>query len=141
MLEKYKECLRSTDLGLLIIRLNVGGLLLFHGIYKTINGVAGIEEMLSSIGLPGFIAYGALLSELVASIMVVLGVWPRAASAVIAVNMVVAILMAHLSVLLSVDPVTGGWAIELPMLYLLPALALCFTGGGKYSLTRGTFFD
>ena len=55
--------------------------------------------------------------------------------------MAVAILMAHLSVIFSVDPMTGGWAIELPMLYLLGAAVLCFTGGGKYALTKGHVTD
>ena len=48
---------------------------------------------------------------------------------------IVAILMAHLPVFFSLTP-EGGWALELPMLYLLPALALVFTGGGRYALTH-----
>ncbi|MGI6242376.1 MAG: DoxX family protein [Prevotella sp.] len=141
MLEKYKNFLRNIDLGLLILRLSIGGLMLFHGIHKAVYGVDGIAEMLAAIGLPSFIAYGALLCELVAAFMIVLGVWTRAAAAIMVGNMIVAILMAHTDVLFSINSSTGGWAVELPALYLLGALALCFTGGGRYALTRGTLLD
>ena len=117
-----KNFLRNNDLGLLLLRLTVGGLMLFHGVHKLIYGVSAIEGMLAGMGLPGFIAYFSLAAELLAS-------------------MAVAILMAHLSVIFSVDPMTGGWAIELPMLYLLGAAVLCFTGGGKYALTKGHVTD
>lgn len=136
-----KDFLRNPDLGLLLVRITVGGLLLFHGIEKLNGGLAGIEGMLAAMGLPTFLAYGALLCELVAAIMVLVGLWTRAASAAIVANMIVAILMAHASDIFSLNPATGGWAIELPMLYLLPALALCFTGGGRYALTKKTVLD
>lgn len=73
--------------------------------------------------------------------MIVLGVWTRAAAAALVGNMIVAILMAHADVLFTINPNTGGWAVELPALYLLGALAICFTGGGKYALTKGTVLD
>ena len=136
-----KDFLRNNDLGLLLLRLMVGGLMLFHGVHKLIYGAAGIEGMLAGIGLPGFLAYFSLAAELAASILIVLGAWTRVAAVVMAGNMVVAILMAHLPVIFSVDPATGGWAIELPMLYLLGAAVLCLTGGGKYALTKGHVTD
>ena len=35
----------------------------------------------------------------------------------------------------------GGWAIELPMLFFFPAVALVFTGGGKYIIASRTCLD
>ena len=52
-----KNFLRNNDLGLLLLRLTVGGLMLFHGVHKLIYGVSAIEGMLAGLGLPGFIAY------------------------------------------------------------------------------------
>lgn len=86
--------------------------------------------------MPGFIAYGCLLAELVGALFILLGVWTRVSAAVLAVNMVVAILMAHLGIMFSLDPHTGGLMIEDPLLFLLGAVALCFTGGGKYAMTK-----
>ncbi len=136
-----RDFLRNSDLGLLVLRLSVGGLMLFHGIGKLIHGVDFIGGMLSQIGLPSFFAYGVLLGEFVAALMLVAGFWTRAAAVVMAGTMVVAILIAHLGDLCSINPQTGGWAIELPMLYLLGAGALFFTGGGKYSLTNSSVLD
>lgn len=136
-----KDFLRNNDMGLLFLRLSIGGLMLFHGIHKAIYGVGMISGMLAGMGLPSFIAYGSLLAELVAAAMILLGLWTRAAAVVVAGNMVVAILMAHLGTLFTIDPGTGGWAVELPMLYFLGAVALAFTGGGRYAVTRNDLFS
>jgi putative oxidoreductase len=139
-MQMSKDFMKDNDLGLLVLRLSTGGLMLFHGVSKLINGVGPIGEMLAALGLPSFIAYGSLLVELVAALIMVLGLWTRAAAVAMVFNMIVAILMAHTSVIFSLTP-QGGWAIELPMLYLLPALALVFTGGGRYALTRNNIFS
>ncbi len=136
-----KDFLRSTDLGLLLLRIALGGLMLFHGMHKLIYGVGFIGDMLAAIGLPSFIAYGSLLAELVASLMIIFGIWTRLASVVFAGNMVVAILMAHASEMFSLSPMTGGLVIELPLLYLLGAAVLCLTGGGRFAVTKGTVLD
>ena len=135
-MEIKNDFLRNNDLGLLLLRLSVGGLMLFHGIHKLVYGVGFIGGMLAQLGLPSFIAYFSLAAELVAAIMIVAGLWTRLDAVIMAGNMVVAILIAHLGTFFTVDPVTGGWAVELPMLYLLGAAALAFTGGGKYATTR-----
>lgn len=135
-----KDFMRDQDFGLLVLRLSTGGLLLFHGFSKLINGVGPIGGMLTAMGLPSFIAYGTLLVELVAAMFIVFGLWTRAAAVAVAFNMVIAILMVHVSQIFSLSP-QGGWAIELPMLYLLPALALAFTGGGRYAITRNDIFS
>ena len=136
-----KDFLRSTDLGLLLLRIALGGLMLFHGMHKLIYGVGFIGDMLAAIGLPSFIAYGSLLAELVASLMIICGIWTRLASVVFAGNMVVAILMAHASEMFSLSPMTGGLVIELPLLYLLGAAVLCLTGGGRFAVAKGTVLD
>ena len=115
-MEIKNDFLRNNDLGLLLLRLSVGGLMLFHGIHKLVYGVGFIGGMLAQLGLPSFIAYFSLAAELVAAIMIVAGLWTRLAAVIMAGNMVVAILMAHLGTFFTVDPVTGGWAVELPML-------------------------
>lgn len=136
-----KDFLRSTDLGLLLLRIALGGLMLFQGMHKLIYGVGFIGDMLAAIGLPSFIAYGSLLAELVASLMIICGIWTRLASVVFAGNMMVAILMAHASEMFSLSPMTGGLVIELPLLYLLGAAVLCLTGGGRFAVTKGTVLD
>ena len=134
------DSLRNNDLGLLLLRLAIGGLMLFHGVHKLLFGVGFIGDMLAAMGLPSFIAYGSLVAEVLAAAMIVVGLWTRLAAVVFAGNMVVAILMAHLSSI-SIDPMTGGLNIELPLLYLAGAVVLCLTGGGKYTFTRDSVLD
>jgi putative oxidoreductase len=126
----------SDDLGKLCVRLSVGGLLLFHGIHKLQHGVGPIEQMLESKGLPGALAYGVFLGEIVAPILILFGILTRPAALVVCVNMIVAIALAHTHAIFHIDD-KGAWAIELPMLYLLGALALCFMGAGKFSFMHG----
>ncbi len=54
---------KSDDTGKLILRLALGILILMHGVAKLSTGVGGIAGMLSSHGLPGFLAYGAYLAK------------------------------------------------------------------------------
>ena len=105
----------NNSFGLLILRLSTGGLLLFHGVAKLLGGLTFLQGMLAAKGLPGFLAYGAVVGEVLAPLALIFGLFTRGAAAVVAFNMLVAIAMAHLGTLCSVDPNTGGWAVELPM--------------------------
>lgn len=128
---------KSDDIGKLILRLAVGGMLLPHGIAKIAGGVEGIAGMLTEKGLPGFMAYGAYVGEVLAPLLVIAGFLTRPAAGVIAFNMVLAIWLAHAADIFSLHPQTGGWAIELAAFYLFGALALVFTGAGRFSASRG----
>lgn len=90
---------------------------------------------------PAFLAYGALVGEILAPLAIIFGLFTRGAAAVVAFNMLVAIAMVHLGDLCAVNPQTGGWAVELPMLYLLSSLALVYTGGGRFAVSNKTWLD
>ena len=83
------------DIGKLILRLTLGILMLLHGIAKLRYGVSGIEGMVSSHGLPGFLAYGVFVGEVIAPLMVIAGWNTRIGGIIIAINMIVAIALAH----------------------------------------------
>ena len=55
------------------------------------------------------------------------------AALVIAINMVVAILLAHTGQLGSLTN-NGGWALELQGMFLFTGLAIAFMGAGRFSL-------
>ncbi len=125
--------LDNADLGKLIVRLTLGGMLLFHGISKLLNGVGHIEGMLGSHGIPAFFAYGVLIGELLAPLMVILGYYTRIGALLIVFNMLVAIALVHTHELMSLGG-SGGWALELQGFFLFIALALVFLGPGRYKL-------
>lgn len=125
--------LENADLGKLIVRLTLGGLLLFHGIAKLLNGVGFIEGQLAAHGLPTIFAYGVYVGEVIAPLMVILGYQTRIGALIIVFNMIVAIALVHGHELLSLSS-NGGWALELQGFFLFIAFAVIFLGPGKYKL-------
>lgn len=123
----------QEDLGKLILRVALGILILLHGVAKLSKGVGGIEGMLSGMGLPTAIAYLVYVGEVLAPIMILIGIWTRLGAFLIAGNMVVAIWLAHMNELFQLTK-TGGWALELQGMFLFSAIALMFLGAGSYSL-------
>jgi putative oxidoreductase len=130
----------GADLGKLVLRLALGLLILLHGIAKLAGGPAGIIGMVEQAGLPGPVGYLVYVGEVLAPLLVILGLWTRPAAAVIAVNMVVAIGLAHMDQLWTLTK-SGGWALELQGMYLFSALALALIGAGRFSVggVRGRF--
>lgn len=124
-----------ADIGKLLLRIALGGLILLHGIAKIGSGIEGITRMVTGAGLPDWVAYGVYVGEVVAPLMVLFGWFARPAAAIIAVNMVFAVGLAHRSQFLDLGD-TGGWALELQAMYLFTALAVAALGPGRYSLNR-----
>ena len=124
------------DAGLLVLRLGLGALLLFHGVYKVTHGVAWIAGPLSGAGLPAWLQYGVYIGEVLAPVLVILGLWTRPAALAIAIDMFMAIFLARRADVGKVNPMGGGWAIELELLYLVAALTLALAGGGRYGLGK-----
>ena len=110
----------------------VGGLLLFHGIDKALHGVSFIEGMLSAHELPDVVTYGVYIGEIVAPVLLIVGLFTSLAALIVIVNMVMAILLAHSDTLFALTEY-GAWSIEVPMLYLLSSVAIILLGPGKYS--------
>ncbi|HEX6307520.1 MAG TPA: DoxX family protein [Longimicrobiales bacterium] len=125
------------DFGKLVLRLTVGGLLLFHGIAKVTGGVDWIAGPLGAVGLPAFIAYGSYAGEVLAPILAILGKFTRIAGVLIAINMFAAIMLVRRDEMLTVQEQGGGLAIELELLFLLGGVALALLGSGRYALSRG----
>ena len=125
----------NDDLGKLVLRLTLGILTLLHGIAKMRYGVSGIEGMVVSHGLPGFLAYGVFVGEVFAPLLVIMGFYARIGGVIIAFNMVVAIALAHSAQLLSINK-TGGWELELQGFFLFTALAVALIGPGKFGVNR-----
>jgi putative oxidoreductase len=124
------------DLGKLILRIAVGGLLLLHGVYKLQNGIGFVSESLANHGLPAFFAYGVYLGEVVAPALVLIGLFTRPAGLIIAFDLLMAIFLARRSDLATVMP-GGAWSIEAEMLFLLGGLAIACLGGGRFALGTG----
>jgi putative oxidoreductase len=96
----------------------------------TIDYVSG---QLATAGLPAFLAYGVFVGEVLAPIMIILGIYARIGGLIVVINMVFAVALVHATQLYSVGK-TGGWALELQAFYLFTGLALFFLGSGKLAV-------
>src|SRR5688500_3225942 len=90
-----KEERGMEDFGKLVLRLTLGVLILLHGVSKIKGGVGFLTPMLQGVGLPPWFAYGVYIGEIVAPIMVILGLFTRTGAFIIFVNMVFAIVLVH----------------------------------------------
>lgn len=135
----------TTSVGLLILRLGIGGYMLTHGWGKVQMLLAGdFDKFGDPIGLGNTLSLVLVVTaEFLGALLVMLGAATRFAAATVVIAMTVAALVAHGS-----DPWTMGegyrlfmsgesksWASKEPaLLYLIPFLALVFTGAGRFSI-------
>jgi len=127
----------DLDLGLLIVRLVIGlSMVGFHGWAKLTGGTefwAQVGGGMSDLGIdfaPTFWGFLAAFSESIGSILLVLGILFRPASAMLAFTMLVAVVV-HVN--MPAESPNSGWsgashALELMGVYV----ALFLTGAGKY---------
>jgi len=118
--------------GKLVLRLSVGTLMLLHGVHKMHAGVDGIVGMVAKAGLPGPLGYLVYVGEVLAPVLVIIGLWTRPAAALMFVTMIVAIWLAHMNDLFLLTR-NGGWALELQGLFLFGSLAIALLGAGRFS--------
>lgn len=135
----------AGSVGLLILRLGIGGYMLTHGLGKLQMVIAGdFGKFGDPIGLGSGVSLVLVtVAEFLCSMLVIFGCATRIAAGLIVFAMAVAAFVAH-----GGDPWTMGegarlflsggaksWASKEPaLLYLVPFLGLVFTGAGKISI-------
>ena len=125
----------ADNLGKFLLRLMLGGMMLFHGIDKALHGIGFLKGIMHVHGLPEVLAYGVFVGEILAPIFIIIGWKSRVWAGVIVITMAMAIYLTQLSALLKLGE-HGAWAVEVPMFYLLSALAVVLLGSGKYAIIR-----
>ena len=125
----------SKDIGLLIMRVGIGIMFMYHGWPKLMGGVVTWEKIGAAVGNFGITVYPvvfgflAALSESLGGLILILGIFFRPACFFLLTVMVVAATM-HLK---SGDGLNvASHAIELGVVFL----SLIFIGPGVYSLRK-----
>ncbi|MEI9988874.1 MAG: DoxX family protein [Rhizomicrobium sp.] len=126
----------QEDIGKLVVRLGVGGLLLFHGVHKLLTGIADIKSLVVAHHLPEAVAYGVYAGEILGPILVILGLFARLGGLLIVANMIVAVVLAGTAMLFQLNAY-GGYALELETFYLLGGLSVALLGAGRIGLNIG----
>lgn len=135
-MKKVTAANNLDDMGKLIVRIALSVLILLHGIAKISGGVGFITGVVTKAGLPASFGYLVYVGEVVAPLMVLLGLWARVGASVIAINMLAAILLVHTGDFMKLNQ-TGGWELELQAMFLATAIGVAMFGAGRYSI-QGT---
>jgi putative oxidoreductase len=123
----------SNDLGKLVLRVALGVLILLHGISKLTGGADFIVGTVTKAGLPAVLGYGVYIGEVLAPLLLIVGLFTRPAAIVVAINMLFAIFLVHAGDIGQLSK-TGGWAIELQGMFLFASIAVALLGAGRYSV-------
>ena len=123
----------GVDAALLILRIVLGGLILVHGLSKLPPPSTFVIGLLAKANLPEVLAYGVYIGEIVAPVLLIIGVWTRLAAVVIVINMLFAVALVGMPQLVKLNQY-GGYALELDAMYLFTAVALALTGAGRFSV-------
>lgn len=126
-----------SDVGKFILRLGVGGLMIFHGVFKLIHGFDFIINQLSANGLPKWLWLGVPVGEIVAPFFLIIGFATRMSGALIAFTMFMTFFLVKGMSGFSIDPNTGGLNAELNILFLMSSLAITLIGPGSIRLYKG----
>ena len=114
-------------LGLLVLRLAIGGMMLTHGWPKLQRLMTTPDKFLDPIGLgPEVTLALAVFSEVVCAVLLVVGAATRLAAIPLLATMLVAAFVTHAG-----DPFNK---MEPALLYGAGSLTLLLTGAGKYSV-------
>jgi putative oxidoreductase len=122
----------STSLGLTVLRVVLGVVFIAHGAQKLAQGMPAVAQGFSGMGVPLAEVAAPVVAglELVGGVLLVLGIGTRVVAVLLAVDMVVAGALAHLS--------SGFFAQDGGFEYVLVlatgSLALALTGPGRYSV-------
>jgi len=123
---------RNLDLALLILRVVVGVVFMMHGWQKLFQyGIAGVTGSFEGMGvpLPGIAAPFVSVLEFAGGILLILGALTPLVAALLAINMLVAVLLVHLKAGFFLP---NGYEFALTL--MAASLALMLTGAGAYSV-------
>ena len=125
-----------ADIAYTLLRVVIGYNLLMHGWVKVSSqaGAAGVAGYMSRQGLePGIaFAYAAMFLETVGAVCLIIGLFTRFFAAALAIEMAIALVVAHLAKGFSVGQ--GGY--EYVLLIGIVLLFIAIRGGGPYSADR-----
>ncbi|MDR0227658.1 MAG: DoxX family protein [Flavobacteriaceae bacterium] len=124
----------NVNLGQFLLRLTVGILMLPHGIFKLINGHEKIIEQLQANGLPKLLWLGVPIGEVIAPLLLILGIFTRLSSTAIIVTMLMTFVLVHKTTGLSINLEKGAFNAELSLFYLFTSLVIILIGPGNYTI-------
>ena len=123
--------LHNPDAGILLLRIALGVVFIFHGWMK-ISGMEGAIGFFASLGFPAFLAYFVAWSEVIGGLAFLAGIFVRYVGLILAIIVTVAIFKVRF--VNGFSAANGGYEYEFVL--LLGSLAMATFGAGAYSLAK-----
>jgi putative oxidoreductase len=125
---------RPQPVALLVLRLVLGVIMIAYS-YPKITGISHHVQMVSGLGISGWLAYFSAAAEFLGGILILLGLFTRCASLAVLIDLSVAIWKVHWK-----SGLMGDKGYHFPLSLAAIAFALIFFGAGEmafFGLRRG----
>jgi putative oxidoreductase len=132
-----KKMMKKIEVSTLILRLVLGVTFFVHGLVKFQGGIENIVGWFDSIGLPGGLAYGVALLEMVGGIALFVGLGSRIVSALFVLLMLGATVTAKLAGGFLGNGQGAGWELDLALLVI--ALFIAINDSKMFALDKVFF--
>lgn len=120
---------RLQPLALLLLRIALGAVMVAHGSHKVFGHLHDHAKLVAGLGLPGWMGYLSAFTEFLGGLLVLAGLFTRAAAFAICIDLFVAIWKVHWH-----NGLTGEHGFEFPLALASIAFALIFFGAGSISI-------
>ena len=120
----------NTDLALLVLRVVLGIVMIYHG-WPKLTDLGGTIEGFTGMGIPApaVAAIFATVAEVVGGLLILVGAFTDIAGLMFVIDMLGAITFVHAKNGFS----AGKGGFEFPLVLLAMALAIALAGPGRYS--------
>ena len=129
--------MKKIEVSTLILRVVLGVTFFIHGLVKFQGGIENIVGWFDSIGLPGVLAYGVAVLEMVGGLALIIGLGSRIVSALLVLLMLGAIVKGKLAVGFLGNGQGAGWELDLALLAM--ALFIAINDSKMFALDKVFF--
>jgi putative oxidoreductase len=120
---------RLQPLALLVMRLALGAVMVAHGYQNLFRHLHEHVRFVASLGIPAWLGYVSSFVEFAGGLLVLVGLFTRAAAFALCIDLIVAIWKVNWH-----NGLTGDHGYEFPLALATLAFALIFLGGGPIAM-------
>jgi putative oxidoreductase len=129
--------MKKIEVSTLILRLVLGATFFIHGLVKFQGGIENTVGWFDSIGLPGVLAYGVAVVEMVGGLALIIGLGSRIVSGLFVVLMLGATVKVKLAGGFLGNGQGAGWELDLALLVM--ALFIAINDSKMFALDKVLF--
>ncbi len=125
---------RLQPLAFLVMRLALGAVMVAHGYQNLFRHLHDHVRLVASLGIPAWLGYVSSFAEFAGGMLILVGLFTRAAAFALCVDLIVAIWKVNWH-----NGMTGDHGYEFPLALAALAFALIFLGGGPIAMDHVSY--